>query len=117
MGNGVRQSYAEPRCVSRRSLAVNKMICDWLRSWWHGKKAGPRRVVMYTRRGCHLCDDAHGLLKQARARHGFTLEIIDVDLDPALVAQYGAAVPVVAIDGRVRFRGRINLVLLRRVFK
>ncbi len=92
------------------------MLFDWLRSWWYEKNVSSRRVVLYTRHGCHLCDDTRSVLEQARAQHSFSLEIIDVDSDPDLVAQYGAEVPVVAIDGRVRFRGRINPVLLRRMF-
>ncbi len=38
-------------------------------------------------------------------KHGFTLTAVDVDADPALAEQYGECVPVVAIDGKVRFPG------------
>ncbi len=68
-------------------------------------------VVLYTRKGCHLCDDACAVLR----RHGLTPQLIDVDSDPRLVEQYGCCVPVVVIDGKVRFRGRVNEVLLRRL--
>jgi glutaredoxin len=68
-------------------------------------------VVLYTRQGCHLCDDAHELLR----RFGLTPELVDIDADPQLQAQFDTCVPVVAIDGKVRFRGRINEVLLRRI--
>ena len=70
---------------------------------------------MYTREGCHLCEDAWRLLEQYRSKHAFALEAIDVDGDPALVEQFGNCVPVVTIDGKVRFRGRINPVLLNRI--
>ena len=93
------------------------MLWTWLRSWWHGKNAQPRRVIMYTRSGCHLCDDAWALLEQAREHHGFALDQIDIDADPELTALYGEAVPVVTIDGKERFRGRINSVLLRRLLR
>jgi glutaredoxin len=68
-------------------------------------------VVLYTRQGCHLCDDAREVLR----RFGLSPELVDVDADPALRAQFDQCVPVVAIDGKVRFRGRINEVLLRRL--
>jgi len=68
-------------------------------------------VVLYTRVGCHLCDDARDLL----VRHGLTPRLVDVDRDTQLAAEYGNCVPVVEIDGRVRFRGRVNPVLLRRL--
>jgi len=84
-------------------------------SWlWRRNSARARSVVLYTRQGCHLCEEAHALLEKARQRFPLSIEIIDVDTDPDLVARYGLEVPVVVIEGRVRFRGRINAVLLNR---
>jgi hypothetical protein len=40
---------------------------------------------------------------------------VDIDADPALRKRYTDCVPVVEIDGRERFRGRVNEVLLRRI--
>jgi glutaredoxin len=90
------------------------MFRDWFLSWWRGRRAGAD-VVMYTRRGCHLCEEAWQQLCRARQRHGFRLREVDVDGDPALVERYGLEVPVVTVDGRVRFRGRVNAVLLERL--
>jgi glutaredoxin len=69
------------------------------------------RVKLYTRTGCHLCDQAEALL----VRHGLRPELVDIDADPALRERYHECVPVVEIDGRERFRGRVNEVLLRRI--
>jgi glutaredoxin len=74
------------------------------------------RVVMYTRAGCHLCDDAWTLLEQAQRRYGFALTKVDVDADAELAARYGLEVPVVEVNGQVRFRGIVNTVLLQRLF-
>ena len=68
-------------------------------------------VVLYTRAGCHLCDDA----EQVLLAHGLLPTLIDVDGDAALCARWGECVPVVEIDGRVRFRGRVDARLLRRI--
>lgn len=68
-------------------------------------------VTLYTRHGCHLCEEAHALL----VKHGLAPEMIDIDADPELRQRYTACVPVVTIDGRERFRGRINEVLLARL--
>jgi glutaredoxin len=73
------------------------------------------RVVMYTKQGCHLCHDAQRLLAAEQGAHGFKLQVVDVDTDPALAAQYGDQVPVVSVAGEVRFRGRVNRVLLERL--
>jgi hypothetical protein len=42
---------------------------------------------------------------------------IDIDSDPELRSKYTECVPVVVIDGRERFRGRVDEVLLRRLLR
>jgi glutaredoxin len=68
-------------------------------------------VVLYTRQGCCLCDDAHTLL----ARYGVQPQLVDIDAHPEFHEQFTNCVPVVQIDGKIRFRGRINEVLLKRL--
>ena len=68
-------------------------------------------VVLYTRRGCHLCDDARAVLE----RHGLQPRLVDIDADPTLRQRFNECVPVVEIDGKERFRGRLNEVLLARL--
>lgn len=71
------------------------------------------KVVLYTREGCHLCDNALELLEQ----HGLTPQLVDIDAQPELRARFTACVPVVEIDGRIRFRGRVEPLLLRRIVR
>jgi len=71
------------------------------------------RVELFTRQGCHLCDDALRLLRA----HGVEPQLLDIDEDPALRDLYHAWVPVVAIDGKVRFRGQIDPRLLKRLLR
>ena len=71
----------------------------------------PRTAKVYSRNGCHLCEQAEELLR----RYDFQVETVDVDQDPELKGRYGQCVPVVVIDGRERFRGRVSEVLLRRL--
>jgi glutaredoxin len=55
-------------------------------------------VTVYTRQGCHLCDDAIAVVRNVatgRAR----IELIDIDADPDLVERYTVRVPVIAVDG------------------
>ena len=72
-----------------------------------------KTVVLYTRVGCHLCDDAKDVIDGVRVDRAFELEIIDVDTDPALAAAYGLEVPVIAIDGRKAFKFRVTAEALR----
>ena len=68
-------------------------------------------AILYTRQGCHLCEQA----KQILQRHGLGPLEVDIDADPALRAKYNECVPVVLIGGKERFRGRIDEMLLRRL--
>jgi glutaredoxin len=68
-------------------------------------------AVLYSRQGCHTCDDAAALL----ARYAVRVEVVDIDSDPGLQARYGECVPVIFIDGKERFRGRIDQRLLGRL--
>jgi glutaredoxin len=70
-------------------------------------------VVLYTRSGCHLCEEAERIL----AQYGLRAQLIDIDQHPELRTKFDACVPVVEIDGRIRFRGRMNEVLLRRLLR
>jgi glutaredoxin len=74
---------------------------------------GAFNVVLYTRKGCHLCENAEQLLLE----HGLTPTVVDIDTDSQLKSQFDTCVPVVEIDGRVRFRGRVEPVLLRRILR
>jgi glutaredoxin len=62
------------------------------------------RVTLYTRKGCHLCDDAKRVLLDA----GLSIEEVDIDQDPVLQRQYNEEVPVVFIDGKKAFKYRVD---------
>jgi glutaredoxin len=57
------------------------------------------RVVLYSRAGCHLCDDARAVLLAEQARSPFDLEEIDIEPSDELLREYGVRIPVVEIDG------------------
>ncbi len=61
-------------------------------------------ITLYTRAGCHLCEDAEALLR----RLGYDVTPVDVDADPELQARYGEEVPVLTVDGRVVLSGNIR---------
>lgn len=73
----------------------------------------PRQVLLFTRNGCHLCEQAEALL----VRYGLSPQKLDVDASPELLEKYDTCVPVVVIDGKERFRGKVNEVLLKRLLK
>ncbi|EAQ79912.1 hypothetical protein DSM3645_22269 [Blastopirellula marina DSM 3645] len=58
-----------------------------------------------------MCEDAEQIL----IRHGIAPELVNIDDSPELTQKYGCCIPVVEIDGKVRFRGRVHEMLLRRL--
>ena len=67
----------------------------------------PRTVVVYSRKGCHLCEVVKESLSKLSRRGGFIWREIDVDADTELRRQYNDEVPVVFIDGRKSFKYRM----------
>ncbi len=74
-------------------------------------------VTVYTRAQCCCCHRALDLLKQYQRRHQFAIHTVDIDADPALIERYNTEVPVVAVGGKVRFKGVVNPVLFERLLK
>jgi hypothetical protein len=60
-----------------------------------------RTVVLYTREGCCLCDDALEVLERVRSRHPGSFVIVprDIESDDELLRRYLERIPVVEIDG------------------
>ncbi len=72
-------------------------------------------VTLYTRAGCHLCDDAKQVIAAARARAEFDYEELDIDADPELRRLYNEEVPVIAVDRRKAFKYKVNMTDLLKV--
>jgi Glutaredoxin-like domain (DUF836) len=66
---------------------------------------GPR-VVLFTKPGCHLCEDMHALIGELLQGTGITIEAMDITRDLALFVRFRHDVPVLEIDGREVARHR-----------
>ncbi len=75
------------------------------------------RVTLYTKPGCHLCDQALSVLMRVQERQPFALEEIDILKDPALLAEYGEQIPVVTLDGKFLFEYTVDEDRLRQLLK
>ena len=58
-----------------------------------------RRITLYGKPDCCLCDRAHAVLERLRVRHAFALEQVDITTDDALHKRFLVRIPVVALDG------------------
>jgi glutaredoxin len=50
-------------------------------------------LTLYSRRGCHLCDDMLAVLNEFSDTYHYRVEVRDIDLDPALHAKFNTLVP------------------------
>jgi glutaredoxin len=66
-------------------------------------------VIVYSRPGCHLCDEAKLAIATAGCDERFTLEEINIESDPELLRKYKYDIPVVTIDGVEAFRHRVDV--------
>lgn len=90
------------------------------RGWWQRAlqpKPAAIDVLVYTRRGCHLCDQVLHSLRVLGREFPLQTETRDIDTDPDLAQRFDQCVPVVFINGKKRCWGRIEPSLLRRMFR
>jgi glutaredoxin len=71
------------------------------------------KAVLYTRKDCHLCEEAYKVLSE----FGISANVVDIDGDPGLRERFDTCVPVIEIDGQIRFTGRIDARLLQRIVR
>jgi glutaredoxin len=71
------------------------------------------RVTLYTRPGCHLCDDARAVVEQVCLELGESFAEVSVDADPDLARRFGHEVPVTFVDGRQHDYWRVDPTRLR----
>ena len=74
----------------------------------------PIRIEIYSRPGCHLCDQAKAVIEAYRSRYSLELETINVESSVELEKRYGMDIPVVVINGTEAFRHHVNAAELER---
>lgn len=74
-------------------------------------------VTVYTRDNCHLCEEAIETIRTVAADLSVAvdIELVDVDTDPELRAEYGERVPYVLVDDQPKFKYRVDADELRQV--
>ena len=74
-------------------------------------------VTIYSRPGCHLCDDMKAVVEKVRSKKSFALEEIDISSDPELEARYGLEIPVLVVNGRKAAKYRVTETELERLLE
>jgi glutaredoxin len=65
-------------------------------------------VVIYSRPGCHLCEEAKEAIERADCAGEYTLNEVNIDTDPDLRKRYKNDIPVITINGVEAFRHRVT---------
>jgi len=79
--------------------------------------AADHEVILVTRTGCHLCQDAELVLRRLHGELGFEYRELDVDADPARRAEYSDRVPVILLDGKEHGYWRVEPARLRKALR
>ncbi len=67
-----------------------------------------RKVTVYSKPGCHLCEEALALLNEMQDRWPLEIEEVDISRDPTLMNRYGLRIPVLVIDGAIELEAPIT---------
>ena len=65
-------------------------------------------VILYTRPGCHLCEEAKQEMMAAGCSDAYALEEVNIETDPVLKEKYGWEIPVIVINGVKAFKFRLT---------
>jgi glutaredoxin len=71
--------------------------------------AGPREVTLYTRPGCHLCEEAKTAMAPLLREFGAVLREVNIEKDAVLEERYGRDIPVIFIGARKAAKHRVNV--------
>jgi glutaredoxin len=74
-------------------------------------------VVLYSRPGCHLCDDALALLERISQRRPLAIDVVDITTDPELVRRYDIVIPVIRIGNEFELSAPIDEAAVRRAIR
>ena len=66
------------------------------------------RIIMYSKPGCHLCEEMKAEMAKASCPDLYELEEINIETDDALLARYRHDIPVLIINGTETFRHRLT---------
>jgi len=76
--------------------------------------AGPLDVTLYTRPGCHLCEEAKAAIEPLLREFGARLREVNIEENGVLTERYGSDIPVLFIGAHKAAKHRVNLEQFRR---
>jgi glutaredoxin len=77
-------------------------------TFWQEVSMSKPHVIIYSRPGCHLCDEAKAAIMSIGRSDQFTLEEVNIESDEELLRKYKYDIPVITIDGVETFMHRVD---------
>lgn len=74
-------------------------------------------VTLYSKPGCLLCEEAKDALLLVQKTQPFDLVEINIEDQPALLAEYGEQIPVILLNGAFLFEYEVDEARLRELLK
>lgn len=74
-------------------------------------------LTLYSRPGCHLCDEMKAVVARVAGAIPLSLQEIDISTDPTLEARYGLEIPVLLVEGKKAAKYRVTETELTRLLK
>ena len=71
-------------------------------------------LTLYSKAGCHLCDEMKDTVQPLAQELGCALEYVDIDGNAELEERFGWEIPVLFVNGRKAFKYRVSERELRR---
>lgn len=117
-GNDPKQREAVLDAVSElvKSGLLREGESDFYQRTEDGRLAvvNPREITLYTREGCHLCEEARVAIVPLLREFGATLREVDIDDHPVLHDRYTNDVPVIFLGSQIVGQHRADLARLRK---
>ena len=80
-------------------------------------KGSPTALTLYSRPGCHLCDEMKAVIDRVARSIPVALDVVDISTDPRLDAQYGLEIPILLVDGKKAAKYRVTEEELARILR
>jgi glutaredoxin len=74
-------------------------------------------IILYSKKGCHLCEIARERLLEIKKEIPFTLSEVDIEEDEAIFKKYKYLIPVIELDGKVIFNYIVDEAILKNLIK
>jgi glutaredoxin len=82
-----------------------------------GTRGGLLALTIYSRPGCHLCDEMRAVVDLVARRVPLTVDVIDISNDLQLEARHGLEIPVLLVNGKKAAKYRVTEDELRRILE